>query len=223
MSEPARPRVTLKLATSLDGRIAAPGGESKWITGEAARDAAHRLRAAHDAVLIGLGTARADNPSLTVRLDDHDGPQPARVVLDSRLRLHPDSALAESARQVPVIVFCADSAPGINASALKAKGVEVERAPTGPGGVSPERVLARLAERGFASVLVEGGGKVAASFLRAGAVDALEWFRAPILLGGDGVPAVGDLDLADIEGALRFRLEQSERLGEDVRERYVPA
>ena len=107
----AGPRhVTLKLATSLDGRIATASGESRWITGAAARESVHRLRAQHDAVLIGAETALADDPDLTVRLADHAGPQPARVVLDSRQRLSPQSRLAQTARQVPTYLIAVGAA-----------------------------------------------------------------------------------------------------------------
>ena len=218
----ARPRVTLKLATSLDGRIATASGKSRWITGEVAREQSHRLRAEHDAILIGIGTARADNPSLTVRLDDFDGEQPVRVVLDTRLRLHPDSELATTAKEIPVIVFCSERAPGINASVLAAKGVTVKKIRPADGGVCPEAVLAGLAEDGVKSVFVEGGGQVAASFIKAGLVDALEWFRAPVVLGGDGVAGIGDLDMDAPGAAPRFRLQGSTDLGGDVWDRYVP-
>lgn len=219
---PARPRVTLKLATSLDGRIAAASGRSQWITGEQARQQTHRLRSQHNAILIGIGTARADNPSLTVRVEGFSGPPPLRVIMDTRLRLHPDSQLAMTAKDQPVTVFCGEAAPGINASALSAKGVTVTRVKKQDGHVSPAAVLEGLKSLGVEAVLVEGGGEVAAAFVRAGLVDSLEWFRAPILLGGDGVPAIGDLGLNEPGEGPRFTLKETSRLGDDVWDRYLP-
>ncbi len=213
-----RPRVTLKLATSLDGRIAAAGGASRWITGDKAREAAHRLRSAHGAVLVGAGTARADDPDLRVRLSGYDGPQPVRAVLDPRATLSPGSRLAKTAKETPVVVFTA----GEDAPALEAAGVSVEKVIDNADGLDLDAVLSRLAARGVESVMVEGGGRTAASFLRAGLADRIEWFRAPILLGGDGVPGMGEIGVTSPDHAPRFRLEARETLGEDVRETYVP-
>src|SRR4051794_21867667 len=147
-------RVTLKLATSLDGRIATAAGESRWITSEAAREAVHRLRAEHDAVLIGAETALADDPELTVRLAGHAGAQPARVVLDSRQRLSPDCKLAKTARDVPTYVV----ATGEPDPALVAAGVRVLRV-RAVGEDRPElkTVVEVLAAEGLSRLFVEGG------------------------------------------------------------------
>jgi diaminohydroxyphosphoribosylaminopyrimidine deaminase/5-amino-6-(5-phosphoribosylamino)uracil reductase len=209
--------VTLKLATSLDGRIATAAGESRWITGEKAREAAHRLRAEHDAVVIGIATALADDPELTVRLPDYDGPQPARVVLDSRQRLPHQSRLARSAGEVPVWVV-STLAPR---PALVAAGVRVLQV----GKAEDDRpdlnaAVAALRAVGLDSLLVEGGGQVAASFLRLVLVDRIEWFRAPTVLGGEGRPGVGSLALRALKDAPRFRRIGTEVLGEDLWERY---
>ena len=159
--------ITLKLATSLDGRIATAGGESRWITGEAARHQVHRLRAAHDAVLIGAETALADDPELTVRLPGYEGPQPARVILDSRQRLPLDSRLARGAAEVRTIVV----STGPARPDLAAAGVQVVEVPDlGEGRPDLTQVVAALRERGLARIFVEGGGQVAASFLRCGLV-----------------------------------------------------
>ena len=209
--------VTLKLATSLDGRIATSSGESRWITGEPARHAVHRLRSQHDAVLIGIETALADDPELTVRLDGYDGPQPTRVVLDSRQRLSPDSCLARTAREVPTIVVSTE--PG--RPALVSAGVEVlEVEDVGDGRPDLKAVAAALAGRGLARLFVEGGGQVAASFLRCGLVERLEWFRAPIILGGEGRPGVGALAVHALVDVQRFSRVSAEALGEDLWERY---
>lgn len=209
--------VTLKLATSLDGRIATGAGQSRWITGEPARQAVHRLRAAHDAVLVGVETALADDPELTVRLAGFTGRQPARVVLDSRQRLRPDCRLVTSAREVPTVLV----ATGAPSAALVEAGVRVLSVPA----VSEDRpdlkaVVQVLARQGLGRLFVEGGGQVAASFLRCGLVDALEWFRAPIVIGGEGRPAVGALAVAALADAPHFRRTEALALGDDLWERY---
>ncbi len=209
--------VTLKLATSLDGRIATAAGESRWITGEHARAKVHRLRSEHDAVVIGIETALADDPELTVRLPGHAGPQPARVVLDSRQRLPTGSRLAAGAREIPTWVVSARQPAGD----LAALGVKVLVLPPDEDGrPGAAAAIAALAEHGLTRLFVEGGGQVAASFLRAGAVDRIEWFRAPVLLGAEGRPCVGALALVRLDGAPRFRRVAIETLGEDVWERY---
>jgi len=204
----ARPTVTLKLATSLDGRIATASGESQWITGEAARLEGHRLRASHDAVLVGIGTLLADDPALTVRLPDHTGPQPLRVVLDSRLQT---SATAQVAGGNSLILTTVEPRPIGQA--------EVEQVVEVDGRPNLHAALDILHARGIRSVLIEGGGEVAASFLRAGCVDRMEWFRAPILLGSEGRPCVGALALAKLADAPKFRRKAVQVVGDDLWER----
>lgn len=204
-----RIRVTLKLATSLDGRIATATGESRWITGEAARLEGHRLRAAHDAILVGVETVLADDPELTARLPGRPVDQPLRVVLDSRLRTPPTSRIANGDS---LILTVAEPAPRGTAV--------VERIEADQGRPSVGAVLSALKRRGVSSVLIEGGGQVAASFLRAGLVDRLEWFRAPILLGAEGRPCVAALALAKLADAPTFRRLSAEPLGDDLWERY---
>jgi diaminohydroxyphosphoribosylaminopyrimidine deaminase/5-amino-6-(5-phosphoribosylamino)uracil reductase len=217
----AAPRgVTLKLATSLDGRIATASGESRWITGEESRRCAHRLRAEHDAVLVGIETVLADDPELTVRLQGYDGPQPARVVLDSRQRLPPRAKLAAGAGQARTFVLTT----GAPDPALIALGLTiVQVAADAAGRPEPEAVLRALAEAGLAGVLIEGGGQVAASFLARGLVDRIEWFRAPILLGAEGRPAVGPLALQRLADAPSFRRSEVLPSGADLWERYERA
>jgi len=203
--------VTLKLATSLDGRIATATGESKWITSEAARTKGHELRAAHDAILVGVETVLADDPALTVRVDGVEADrQPLRVILDSRLRT---TSLAEAARLGSLILTTEEPRP--------IRRAQVERIEAGDDGrPTVSAVLAALEKRGIRSVLIEGGGEVAASFLKAGAVDRIEWFRAPILLGGEGRPGVAGLDLSALADAPRFDRVAVEALGPDLWERY---
>lgn len=204
-------RVTLKLATSLDGRIAMPSGESRWITGEASRTQGHRLRASHDAILVGVETVLADDPELTVRFGEEgrDVAQPLRIVLDSRLRT-PSSAKVASGKTL--ILTATEPHPIGN--------VEVVRVASADGRPTIDAVLAALADRNITSVLIEGGGQVAASFIRAGRIDRLEWFRAPILLGAEGRPCIAGLALAKLGNAPKFRRLSAEPLGDDLWERY---
>ncbi|MBN8527910.1 MAG: bifunctional diaminohydroxyphosphoribosylaminopyrimidine deaminase/5-amino-6-(5-phosphoribosylamino)uracil reductase RibD [Caulobacterales bacterium] len=204
-----RPAVTLKLATSLDGRIATATGESKWITGQAAREQGHRLRAVHDAILVGVETVLADDPELTVRLPGRPVDQPLRVILDSRLRTPQGAKLAAADT---LILTTAEPRP-IGAA-------QILRVAAEDGRPAVDAVLTALSKRGVASVLIEGGGRVAASFLKAGVVDALQWFRAPILLGAEGRPCVAALALANLADAPRFRRLSAEPLGDDLWERY---
>ncbi|VXB57110.1 RibD family protein [Brevundimonas sp. G8] len=202
-------RITLKLATSLDGRIATASGESQWITGEAARLEGHRLRAAHDAILVGVETVLQDDPELTARLPGRSVDQPLRVVLDSRLRTPQTAKLAG---ENTLILTVADP--------RSVGAAEVKRVEADEGRPAIPAVLKALKAAGAKSVLIEGGGQVAASFLRAGVVDALEWFRAPILLGGDGRPCVASLALAKLSDAPKFRRLGVEPVGDDLWERY---
>lgn len=210
--------VTLKLATSLDGRIATAAGESRWITGPQAREQVHRLRADHHAVVVGIETALADDPELTVRLPGYNGRQPARVVLDSRQRLTPDCKLVQTARDVPTYVI-ATEAPS---AALVDAGVKVLTVPAlGDDRPDLKTVVQALAAEGLANLFVEGGGQVAGSFLRCGLVDALEWFRAPIVIGGEGRPGIGALAVAALGEAPHFRRVEVNVLGDDLWERYA--
>lgn len=206
-------RVTWKVATSLDGRIGTSTGESQWITGLAAREQGHRLRAANDAVLVGVETVLADDPRLTVRLPDApkaQARQPLRVILDSRLRT---PSFARVAVEGTLILTTRDPVSVGQAEVLRVAG-------DSNGRPTVEAVLATLADRGVGSLMIEGGGRVAACFLSAGVVDAIEWFRAPILLGGDGRPGVAALNLARLAHASRWRRLAVEPLGDDLWERY---
>lgn len=209
--------VTLKLATSLDGRIATGTGESRWITGPQAREATHQLRAEHDAVLVGVETALADDPELTVRLAGWNGRQPARVVLDSRQRLADGCKLVAMAREIPTYVISTTPPE----PRLTEQGVRVLQVHA-VGEERPELrdVVETLASEGLHRLFVEGGGQVAGSFLRCELVDRLEWFRAPIIIGGEGRPGIGALALTALSDAPRLRRIEIREVGDDLWERY---
>jgi len=212
-----QPLITLKLATTLDGRIATRSGESQWITGTAARQRGHLLRAMHDAILVGSGTALADDPSLTCRLPGLEDRSPVRIVLDRRLRLKPDSVLVRTARAVPVWLLTATDHPAARLQPYLDAGVEVI---TVPGTGDPVAILAALGGRGLTRVLIEGGAQLAAAFLAADAVDRLVWMRAPGILGGDGLAAIADLGLDKLTAMRRFDLRAAQMIDGDSLETY---
>lgn len=216
-----RPLFHLKIAGSLDGRIATASGESQWITGEAARRDGHRLRAIHDAILVGAATAAADDPELTCRLPGLAARSPVRIVLDSQARLSPTSRLATSARRTPVWLVCTNAAPAARREALAALGVEIVEVERASDGRIDVLAAARaLGLRGLTRVLVEGGGQVAAAFLKAGLVDRISSYRAGLVLGEDGRSAVGGLEFARLSSAPRFRLVSARSLQGDTLETW---
>lgn len=213
-----RPGVTLKLATSLDARVATATGHSQWITGPESRARGHLLRANHDAILVGIGTALADDPELTCRLDGLEDRSPVRVVLDSALRLPVTSKLAQGAARIAPtwVVTRADADPAA-AVALEALGVRILRVDADEAGRLPvAAALTALAGQGITRLLVEGGPTVATSFLKAGLVDRVAWFRAPLLIGEDGLPAVGALGVDLLNQALRLPSSLVQPAGDDL-------
>ncbi len=221
--ERSRPLVTLKLATSLDGRIATHTGHSQWITGATARAWGHGLRARHDAILVGVGTAIADNPELTCRLPGLADRSPLRVVADSRLSLSLTSNLVRDAHRLPLWVVCRSDADKSRIKAFRACGVDLLPLDHGaPGTISAAALLAALAARGITRVLVEGGSRLAGSLFAAGLVDRLEWFRAPLLIGGDGLAAVSGFGVDTLNLAATFDCIGVRRAGDDLWESFVP-
>lgn len=209
-----RPLVTLKLAATLDGRIAAAGGDARWITGAAARRLAHALRDVSDAVLVGAETVRRDDPRLTCRLPG--GRDPVRVVLAGpRLALPPRARVLAPGGPPTWIVAPVGAAPALVAALLR-RGAEVILVPGVQGRIPFARVAAALGRRGLTTLLVEGGATVAAEALRAGIVDRLVLFLAPALLGGDAVPAVGALGRARVRDAVRLADVAVGRVGRDL-------
>jgi diaminohydroxyphosphoribosylaminopyrimidine deaminase/5-amino-6-(5-phosphoribosylamino)uracil reductase len=217
------PFVHVKLATTLDGRIAAAGGDSKWVTGEAARLRAHELRAEAGAVLVGAGTVRADDPTLTARGLREEPPTVTRIVLDPRLTTGPESELVRTAKKAPLIIFAGEKALNERAELLGELGVEVVAAPTKGNGMDLRFVLEELGRRGIRGVLVEGGGETATGFVEGGLAQKLTLFYAPRLIGSEGVPMIGALRATRMAEALRFRVAEVEKVGEDVAVTLYPA
>jgi len=212
-----RPLVTLKFATSLDGRLATASGESQWISGPPARERAHALRASHDAIMVGTGTVIADDPQLTCRLPGLDQRSPVRVVIDRHLRIPSAARLIVDAGLVPTWVLTSRSADPDRRAAFLANGVILIDVDLGRDGqIDLAAALATLAERGITRLLVEGGAHVAAAFIRAGLVDRLVWVHAPLVIGGDGIPAIAGLDVAALADAAAFERLATETIGEDV-------
>jgi riboflavin biosynthesis protein RibD len=211
-----RPMLTLKLATSADGRIATASGESQWITGAAARAWVHGMRACHDAVLVGAGTARADDPSLTVRGLGITH-QPVRILLSRRLDLPMGSALFRSARDCPVWLCHGPDAPLAACNAWQDAGARLIPVATGPGGqLDLGAVMTALGDAGLTRVFCEGGGMLAAGLLGADLVDDLAVITAGMALGAEGTPAVGAMGIAALAEAPRFALAETRALGGDV-------
>jgi diaminohydroxyphosphoribosylaminopyrimidine deaminase/5-amino-6-(5-phosphoribosylamino)uracil reductase len=215
--ERRRPHLILKLAATLDGRIATATGESRWISGAPARARVHLMRAQADAVLIGAGTARADDPMLDVRGLGPRAAQPVRIVADGGLSLPLTGRLAASAREIPVRVLHRSDAPAGRRAALADLGVEtVEVAARNGGLLDMADALRRLAEGGITRVLCEGGGRLVAALLAGGLVDGIALFTAGRAIGGDGVPGVGAFGLDRLAAAPGFELESVEPVGADV-------
>lgn len=210
------PSVTLKIATSMDGRIALSNGVSQWITGSESRARVHRMRAEHDAVLVGVGTVLADDPLLTARTVPLPDKQPVRIVADSSLRTSPNSRLINSSGLGRVVLASATTA----SDARYDNQTEIWHVAGHDGRVDPKRLLDRCAVEGLNTIFLEGGGKLAASFVKAGLVDVIQWFRAPILIGGDGLPAIAALGLSEMADAPRWKSVSAERIGDDVLETY---
>ena len=206
-----RPYVVLKYAQTLDGRIATGGGDSKWISGPQERRAAHAMRAACDAVVVGAGTVLADDPLLTVRMVP--GASPIRVVLDSTLRVPPDAQVF-GPNAATVVLTCERSKPDRRA-ALQRRGVKVEVVRQAPDGIDLADGLARLLALGIRSVLIEGGARVITSMLRQRLVDRVVVAVAPILLG-KGTEAVGDLGASLVADGLMLLNRTVHQLGPDL-------
>lgn len=213
------PVVTLKLATTLDGRIATATGESRWITGPEARREAHALRARHDAVLVGSGTVLADDPDLTCRIPGMAKVAPLRVVADARLRTPPHARLVRDATagHAPTWIATRPGHPPAARAPFQEAGVELIAVPgaAGSGGLDLQALLGALAQRGVTRVLVEGGAAIAAGLLRDGLVDRIVWFHAPGVMGGDGRASADPLGVTALATMPKFRRVAARPCGPD--------
>lgn len=210
-----RPHVALKLAVSADEKIGAAGRKPVAITGDAARTKVQMQRAQSDAILIGVGTALADDPELTCRLPGMEKRSPVRVVLDRHLRLPASSKLVRSARATPLWLFAERWGEPSEVAVLTAGGVELDSAPANDNGLDLHAVLKELAARGITRLMVEGGAQVAASFVAADLVDEVWLYRSNKVIGSDGVPALNGIPLNELTQSPRFRERASEDVGED--------
>ncbi len=218
------PLVTLKVAATLDGRIATATGESQWITGPLARNYGHLLRATHDAIMVGKGTVEADNPSLTCRVPGMEVRSPVRVFLDTNGTITKDTltsgTVTNGTAAGPFHLLAGDGPPvwriaRVGASSLP--NVETIAVDVGPDGrLDLRQVLQALAGRGITRLLVEGGGTLASGLIRAGLIDRIEWAQAPSIIGGDGLPAIGALGVRRIADMPEFSLVETRQLDDDM-------
>jgi diaminohydroxyphosphoribosylaminopyrimidine deaminase/5-amino-6-(5-phosphoribosylamino)uracil reductase len=210
-----RPHVILKLAVSSDDKIAAAGGKTVAITGEASKTRVHLLRAQSDAILVGIGTVLADDPLLTCRLPGMEARSPVRVVLDRALRILGSSLLMQSARQTPLWLMTSETSEAAAAARLGAAGAQVIRVRATANSLDLPSVLHALSERGITRLMVEGGARVASSFVAAGLVDEIWLLRGPAIVGADGVSALDAMPLSAITRSPAFKVRASETLGND--------
>ncbi|MBI3808939.1 MAG: bifunctional diaminohydroxyphosphoribosylaminopyrimidine deaminase/5-amino-6-(5-phosphoribosylamino)uracil reductase RibD [Nitrospirae bacterium] len=211
-----RPFVTLKVASTLDGKIATAKGESRWITGPAARKLVHQLRARADAIVTGIGTILADDPSLTARTGSVHGRTPLRIVFDPSLRISLRANVLKD-RKAPTLIVTTPQAILAKRAALQKIGAEVLVLPSRRGRIQWRWLLSELGRRGIASLLIEGGAEVNASALREGVVDRVLFFLAPRMLGGrDAVGAIGGLSPAHLSDALHLKRTTVMRVGPDI-------
>ncbi len=216
-----RPHVTLKLAVSADGMIGTRGGERMIITGKEAFTAVQAMRTSFDAVMVGMGTVLVDNPRLTVRLAGMTDRSPTRVILDATARLSLESNLIQTAKDVPLVVIVGPQAPEEQKTALEAAGAKILDVDVAAGGIDLRQALEALAKEGFTRVLAEGGAEVAANLVNGDLVDEVAIFRAPVVVGANGVRALAGTALSAIERTPRYRLVETAIVGQDTMRRYV--
>jgi diaminohydroxyphosphoribosylaminopyrimidine deaminase/5-amino-6-(5-phosphoribosylamino)uracil reductase len=216
-----RPMVTLKLASTLDGRIATSGGESQWITGTEARRVAHALRGRHDAVMVGVGTVLADNPELTCRIDGFRPSPVVRIVADSHLRTSLTSRLVVTAQDTPTWFLHRNGTDPARRQAFSDVGATLIEVPPAPLGLDLVAALQALGQAGLTRLLVEGGGQLAAALLRADRVDRIAWFHAPAIMGGDGWPGVQAFGIDRLASMPRFKRHCVTAVGHDMLSLYA--
>ena len=210
-----RPFVHLKLAASLDGKIATRTGDSRWITGAESRARVHEMRYEYDSILVGAGTAHADDPLLTDRSGKKRRRPLVRVVLDETLNISPESQLAGSANKTPVLIFAGKSAAAAQVNDLESRGIEVVR--DSANGRDLRSVLEELGRRSLSSVLIEGGATVAGKFLEAGLVNKVSFFIGPIIIGGRDAPgAIGGQGARTLAEAFKLENIEITQRGQDI-------
>jgi diaminohydroxyphosphoribosylaminopyrimidine deaminase / 5-amino-6-(5-phosphoribosylamino)uracil reductase len=219
-----RPMFTLKLASTLDGRIATHTGESRWITGEPARHYVHMLRANHDAVMVGIGTVLADNPELTCRLAGLEHASPIRVIVDRQLNIPLDGKLVQTTNEYPTWIITREKSDAGKMRELEKRNVKLITVPTNDDGYIDLGVAARkLGDMGLTRMLVEGGAYLAAALLKERVVDRLEWLTSPSLIGDDGKPSLKSLGVELLSARPQFKHYGSKTLGNDRLESFVRA
>lgn len=211
-----RPLVTLKLASTLDGRIATKSGASQWITGPEARRLGHALRGRHDAILVGVGTVLADDPLLSCRIPGFRPTASVRVIADSHLRTPLTHQLVATAAETPTWLLHRSGGDPERAKALAGAGVRLIEVGGGAVGVDLAEGLRALAEAGITRLLVEGGARLAAALLRADLVDRIAWFHAPAIMGGDGFPAAQAFGVTALDAMPRFVRTDARPVGADM-------
>jgi diaminohydroxyphosphoribosylaminopyrimidine deaminase/5-amino-6-(5-phosphoribosylamino)uracil reductase len=217
-----RPLVTLKVGASLDGRIATHSGESRWITGEEAREHAHLLRAEHDAIMVGIGSALADNPELNCRLPGLEHRTPTRVIADSWLRLPMTAKVIQTARKYPTVMLTRADTPASRRKAFLDCGVDLIDVPLDAAkSMNLSEGLRGLGDLGLNRLLVEGGSTLSASLLKEKLVDRVAWYRSPRLIGGDGLAAIQAFGLDKLADTPQLRLLTRRHLGRDLLEVFA--
>ncbi len=211
-----RPLVTLKLATTLDGKIATHAGESQWITGPEARRMAHAIRGRHDAIMVGVGTVLADNPELTCRIPGYEKRAAVRVVTDSHLRTPLTARVISTARETPTWMLIRHGTDHARQQAFTEAGVILIEIPPASAGIDIKKALQALGKAGITRLMIEGGGQIAAALLRADLVDRLAWFHAPATMGGDGWPGVQAFGIEQLADMPRFTRTRITPLGNDL-------
>jgi diaminohydroxyphosphoribosylaminopyrimidine deaminase/5-amino-6-(5-phosphoribosylamino)uracil reductase len=211
------PFVTFKAAASLDGKVATGTGESRWISGEASRRLVHRLRAKNDAILVGIGTVRKDNPELTARPDRKTGKKPLRVVMDSRLGIPLNARTVRSPLPAPTLIATTKKSSQKKREILRRRGIEVIVLPEKKDKVDPRALLRALGKRGVMNILLEGGPELASAFLREKLIDKVLIFLAPKLIGGKLAPGIlAGADIASLKAAIPVRDQNIQKVGEDL-------
>ena len=211
------PFVVMKTAMSLDGKIATSSGESQWITGPESRTMVHRLRDRYDAILVGVGTVLADNPSLTTRLPEGEGKDPVRVVLDSRARTPVDAQIITQSSQSPTVIVTTSDAPRDKLQQLSDAGAQIIQLSADDHGICLHELLHKLGEQEITGLLIEGGARVNSTFINKSLVDKVFWFIAPIIIGGNSAPGpVGGTGITALAEATKLSDISMQRYGEDI-------